>query len=232
MNRRVELVYDADCPNVGSARTALLEAFAQRGLPAAWSEWERHDPEAPSYVRSCGSPTVLVDGRDTAPPLPSAAENCCRLYETESKGLQGAPPVNSIAAALRRGNNEARLSALLAPLPGALAALLPSCPFCWPLYAGALSALGLGYLLNEEHMPLVAAILLLLTLLPLADRVRERHGYGPLLVGVLGSGAVLLGKFLLGSDATLYAGLAALLAAHVWNIRRRDGKNCSRCETA
>ena len=81
-------------------------------------------------------------------------------------------------------------------------------------------------------MPLVAAILLLLTLLPLADRVRERHGYGPLLVGVLGSGAVLLGKFLLGSDATLYAGLAALLAAHVWNIRRRDGKNCSRCETA
>ncbi|MBI1355725.1 MAG: hypothetical protein GC160_15405 [Acidobacteria bacterium] len=231
MKRRVELVYDADCPNVGSARTALLEAFAQRGLPAAWSEWERHDPEAPSYVRSCGSPTVLVDGRDTVPPLPRAAETWCRLYETESERLQGAPPVNSIAAALGRGS-KARLLALLAPLPGALAALLPSCPFCWPLYAGALSALGLGYLLNEEHMPLVAAVLLLLTLLPLAYRVRERHGYGPLLVGVLGSGAVLLGKFLLGSDATLYAGLATLLAAHMWNIRRRDGKNCSRCETA
>lgn len=232
MNRRVELVYDADCPNVGSARMALLEVFAQRGLPAAWSEWERHDPEAPSYVRSCGSPTVLVDGRDTAPPLPRAAENCCRLYETESQGLQGAPPVNSIAAALGRGNNEALISALLGPLPGTLAALLPSCPFCWPLYAGALSALGLGYLLNEEHMPFLAGVLLLLTLWPLARTARAQSFYGPALAGVASSGAIMLGKFVWPSDVMLYGGLAALLVAYVWNVRRRDRKGCSRCETA
>jgi hypothetical protein len=154
------------------------------------------------------------------------------VYETESKGLQGAPPVNSIAAALRRGNNEARLSALLAALTGSLAALLPSCPLCWPLYASAVGALGLGFFLNEEHMPFLAAVLLLMTLLPLAYKARARHGYGPLLAGMLGSSAVLLGKFLVASDVTLYGGLAALLAAHIWNIRRRDGKNCSRCETA
>ena len=58
---RVELIYDIECPNVQNTRKALLRGFAQAGLQPAWMEWDRKSPDSPSYVRSYGSPTVLVD---------------------------------------------------------------------------------------------------------------------------------------------------------------------------
>ena len=97
MKRHVELIYDTDCPRIGETRAALLAAFAQRGLPAVWSEWNRRDPEAPAYARSFGSPTVLVNGQDIDGTRARAAE-CCRLYETRGARLAGAPPVELIAA--------------------------------------------------------------------------------------------------------------------------------------
>lgn len=232
MSRRVELVYDSECPQVGAARTSLVKAFAQGGLPPKWSEWERHDPEAPDYVRSCGSPTILVDGRDVAPPPMTAGDGCCRLYAAEPKRLSGAPPVDLIAAALQRRSDGGRWSRLFAAAPGVLAVLLPACPFCWPLYVGALSALGLGALLNEPHMPPLAGALLLLTLAPLGYKARARRGYGPLLAGVVGAGAILLGKFVWLSSVLLYAGLALILGATLWNIRPRKAQPCPRCKTA
>lgn len=229
MKQRVELIYDADCPRIGEARTALLAAFAQRGLPAVWSEWNRRDPEAPAYTRSCGSPTVLVNGYDIDGPGASRTAECCRLYETEGAGLRGAPPVELIAAALGGSRPERRWPAFAAATPAALAAALPTCPLCWPLYAGALSAVGLGFLLNSEYVSFLAGALLLVTLWPLASSARVQGFYGPLLVGAAGSGAVLLGKFVWPFDVMLYGGLTALLAAFAWNIRLRDKKDCSRC---
>ena len=231
MNRRVELIYDADCPQIGEARAALLGAFAQRGLSAVWSEWNRGDPEAPEYVRSHGSPTILVNGQDIDCARASTPAECCRLYETADSGLRGAPPVELIAAALGGSRPENHWLALVAAAPAAVVAALPSCPLCWPVYAGALSAIGLGFLLDSEYMTFLAGVLLLLTLWPLVYTARAHGHYGPVLVGVAGSCAVLLGKFVLPSDVMLYAGLATLLAAYVWNIRRRD-KDCSRCKPA
>lgn len=232
MSRRVELVYDAGCPQVSAARTRLLEAFAQGGFPPEWSEWERHDPEAPAYVRSCGSPTILVDGRDVAPPLMTAGNSCCRLYAAGTEELRGAPPASAITAALQRDSGKGRWPALLAAVPGAVAVALPTCPFCWPLYAGALSALGLGFLLDEQHMLPLAGLLLLATLAPLAYKASARRGYGPLLIGILGAGAILLGKFVWTSDSILYVGLAFVVGASLWNICPRTVRECPRCENA
>ena len=232
MSGRVTLIYDADYPQVGSARSALLEAFGQSGLTPAWSEWERNDPKAPAYARSCGSPTILVDGQDVAPPPVTAGNSCCRLYAAGPDELRGAPPAKMIAAALQRDSGKGRWAALLAAIPGAVAAVLPACPFCWPLYAGALSALGLGYLLDERSMPPLAGALLLLALAPLGYRARARRGYGPLSIGVLGAGAILLGKFVWMADSIVYVGLASLVGASLWNIRPLKERQCSRCEGA
>jgi len=233
MRTRVELVYDAECLQVAPARRALVEAFARQSLPVAWSEWERSDPEAPDYVRLCGSPTILIDGHDVAPLPTSAVDGCCRLYAAGPDGrLNGSPSADTIAAALQKRSGGGRWPGLLAAAPGALAALLPTCPFCWPLYAGALSAVGLGFLLDQQHMLPLAGILLLLTLTPLAYKARARRGYRPLLAGILGAGAILLGKFVWISDPFLYLGLAALLGATVWSIWPQKAQNCPRCETA
>ncbi len=71
----VELIYDGDCPHVDGAREQLLRAFAEVQLEPRFREWRRDDPDAPDRVRGCGSPTILVDGRDVA----AAAEILRRL---------------------------------------------------------------------------------------------------------------------------------------------------------
>lgn len=89
---RVTLVYDADCPNVEPARAAIREALRRVGSPADWDE----ELQAPDGDR-LPSPTILVDGRpvgDPAGPGPG-----CRVYAGPD-GLTGAPPVETVVAAL------------------------------------------------------------------------------------------------------------------------------------
>jgi hypothetical protein len=38
---KIELIYDADCPNLAAARLALIEASAKAGISVPWQEWER-----------------------------------------------------------------------------------------------------------------------------------------------------------------------------------------------
>ncbi len=106
-----------------------------------------------------------------------------------------------------------------AVLSGTGAWVIPTgaCPVCWPAYAGAASSLGLGFTLSAGFLIPFAALLLLLSLLALGYRAEERRGYGPLGFGALGALAVLAGKFWLSSAAISYVGLAAILAAGVWN---------------
>ena len=59
---RVELIYDADCPNVAAARSLLIKAFARTGVSARWREWERGAADSPEYARRYGSPALLIDG--------------------------------------------------------------------------------------------------------------------------------------------------------------------------
>jgi len=98
---KVELIYDADCPNVTAARTALEQACGALGLPPEWTEWERSDPKAPGYAARLGSPTVLVDGQDVAGPGGSGDGKCCRVYTGPDGQVLGAPPVESIVEVLR-----------------------------------------------------------------------------------------------------------------------------------
>jgi mercuric ion transport protein len=102
----VELIYDHDCPNITQARENLLRAFDQVHLTPQWREWNRSDPAAPPYVRTFGSPTVLVNGKDVAGPgLADAA--CCRIYATGGGSHQRAPPVALIAAELAKAEESA-----------------------------------------------------------------------------------------------------------------------------
>jgi hypothetical protein len=91
------------------------------------------------------------------------------------------------------------------------------CPLCWPAYAGLLSAVGLGFLINSRNLLLVTALFLIVAVTGLAFRARQRRGYGPANAGLAASIFVLFGKFYLESPATMYAALGVLVAASVWN---------------
>lgn len=237
----IELIYDGDCPNVAQTRSHLLRAFAKRGLFPQWSEWDRSDPASPAHVRDYGSPTILVDGKDIAGVEPSQGIACCRLYAGPGEGFQGAPSVELIAAALPTksassgstviptGNSGWRSS--LTALPGIAFAFLPkiACPACWPAYAGVLSSLGLGFLLNTAYLLPLTLLFLLIAVGALGFRAKNRRGYGPFALGLLAATIVIGGKFLLNSDPAMYGGIALLVGASLWNGWPRMLKAKSGC---
>ena len=97
----VELIYDADCPNVPATRSQLIKAFAQMGISARWREWERSASDTPEYARAYGSPTILVDGKDIGGVVPDADTRACRVYGNGHGKLGGTPSIATICAALR-----------------------------------------------------------------------------------------------------------------------------------
>lgn len=95
----IELVYDADCPNVDRARTVLRQALARVGRPAGWRDRLQEVEGGPSRARYA-SPTILIDGLD--PFATGAGEGAgCRLYEN------GSPPLGELVVALEEAGRRA-----------------------------------------------------------------------------------------------------------------------------
>lgn len=116
---KVELVYDHDCPNVSEARTNLLLAFGAAQIPAEWTEWEKNSPDSPDYVGGYGSPTILVNGKDVDGVNPVDGISSCRIYRSDSGGVQKAPSVETIASALQSaGGRHSAWRGFFATLPG------------------------------------------------------------------------------------------------------------------
>lgn len=222
MKPLVELLYDLDCPNVAQAREVLLHAFAQSDLPPSWVEIERKAATSPAYARMYGSPTILVNGKDVAGTVGEGAD-CCRLYPQEG-GYRGVPEVVQVAQALSRAvtgefSPGFRWREFFVTIPGMVVAVLPAlhCPACWPAYAGLLSAIGLGFLIDAQYLLPIAAAVLGLTLVALGYNAQSRHGYRPLMLGLIAMGAIILGKVVLLFDAIVWGGLVLLMVASVWN---------------
>lgn len=236
----VDLVYDKDCPNVEDARAQLMLAFSQAKMSAKWEEWDSADAAAPSRVRGYGSPTILVNGKDVGGAVPVEGVSCCRLYEHEGSGMRGVPSVCDIARALGSAAGTSassmtngggwRTSAAMVPAVGL--SLLPkvACPACWPAYAGFLSSVGLGFLIDTSYLLPLTAAFLAIAVGALAFRARRRRGYRPFVIGLLASAVVLIGKFSFESDAAMYIGLVVLVAASLWNSwPKRAEADCPAC---
>lgn len=240
---KVELIYDADCPNVQTARMQLLRAFGIASVDPVWTEWDRASEKSPEHVRSYGSPTILVDGKDVVPEDPAAA-SCCRLYLDRSGVMGRVPDLERIVSALGRSSAQSMVSqrsrsfvpawkTTFGAAPSVGVALLPklTCAACWPAYAALMSALGLGFFDYMAYLLPITAVALALTLATIAWRAKTRRGYGPLAVGVVAAALHLVGKFVLDSDGIAYAAVPILICAAVWNAwpRKAVAGSCSAC---
>ena len=109
----------------------------------------------------------------------------------------------------------------LLTIPSIGVSLLPklACPLCWPAYAGVLSSLGLGFLISTKYLLPLTVAFLALAVAALAFRATHRHGYGPLLLGILSAVGVLIGKFAWESNPMMYANIGLLVIASGWNAR-------------
>lgn len=119
-----------------------------------------------------------------------------------------------------------------AVLPGIGISVMPKliCPLCWPALAGLLSSVGLGFLINSRNLLAVTATFLIVAVIALTFRARQRRGYGPAVIGLAASIAVLIGKFYLESFAIMYAALGILIVASIWNSWPvRSPASCPEC---
>ena len=101
MTMNIELITDADCPNVEATRAVLREALDALGLSRGWTEWDRGAESSPPYARCYGSPTVLVNGIDVSGESGAADGNCCRIYQDEAGKFFGVPSRESVVEALK-----------------------------------------------------------------------------------------------------------------------------------
>ena len=105
-------------------------------------------------------------------------------------------------------------------VPGISVALLPklACPLCWPFYSGVVSSVGLGFLISTKHLLTLTLASLILTFGALAYHAKQRRGYGPFVLGIVGAVAVLIGKFDFGIEPVTFIGIVVLVVASAWNM--------------
>ena len=229
---KVEFIYDSDCPNVAAARSQLMKAFSKAKLPASWREWDRSAEDSPSYAKSFGSPTILVDGKDVTGENVETGGNCCRIYRGSDGKNAGVPAISLIERALLKGvkikSNRAKF---FAAIPGIGLVMLPklTCAACWPAYAGIMSSLGIGFFNYTEYLLPITIIALLIALGALLYRAKQRWGYGPFFIGIIASFIMVLGKFVYESNVALYTGVVLIFIASLWNSWPRKSKSCSAC---
>lgn len=216
----VELIYDADCPNVPDTRSQLIKAFTQTGVSARWREWERGSPDTPDYARAYGSPTILVDGKDIAGVAPNAGTRACRVYSDGRGNLSRIPSIEAICSALfdaapRKTPVAGRWQAMAASFPAVGTAFLPklTCPLCFPAYAAILSALGIEFLDYTPYLLPLTAFFLAVAIAVLASQTRRTGNIIPLVLGIIASLSVLFAKFGLESDWLTSGGIIMLVIA-------------------
>jgi hypothetical protein len=103
-------------------------------------------------------------------------------------------------------------------LPAVALVLLPKCPLCLMAWLGGLGSLGVISWLSGLWGAPLAVGLLIVTDSALVLRARRSRDWVPVLVGLLGSGALLAGKLLVGAPLLLYGGLGLLVLA--WASQR------------
>lgn len=131
---------------------------------------------------------------------------------------------------------------LFALIPGLAGALLPNatCPACWPIYAGVLSSLGLGFLMQGTYFYIVIGGLLSISLVSLFYKAKTRHGYGSLWLGIAATVIIFGSKYFQLANIYLYSGAVLLIAASLWNnwprkkVKKSEGLDvvsCPACQT-
>ncbi len=108
---------------------------------------------------------------------------------------------------------------MLSAAPGLIAAVLPNatCPACWPVYAGVLSSLGLGFLMQGTYFFFIIGSLLAVSLFSLFYKATSRRGLKPFMLGSIASVGIIVGKIAEWPDVIFYLFAAILVTASVWN---------------
>ncbi|WP_433561217.1 organomercurial lyase [Nocardia sp. CA-151230] len=98
---KLEILQVPDCPNVAVLEDRIRRATAGHRIVLEISHRFIDDPDEAAAAGMAGSPTLLVDGVDPFAAPGQVPSVSCRLYRSESGGMDGAPTVGALRAALQ-----------------------------------------------------------------------------------------------------------------------------------
>jgi len=217
---KIQFLSFPGCPNADAARQALRGALEAHSFPPHFEEIDLTAESTQYELRAWGSPTILIDGVDVSGERQPAGVSC-RLYESASPFLRGVPTEDLIRKAIEAARPRRReWIRSLALIPGAVLPLLPaaSCPACLTAYAGVLSAVGLGFLLTDQVLKPLIISFLLIGIAGVGFSTLSHRRPGPLVFTLIGSAAVAVGRLFWSAPPVLYAGVALLIGASLWNL--------------
>lgn len=108
-------------------------------------------------------------------------------------------------------------------LPVIALVLLPKCPLCLMAWFGIFGSLEVSSWVSDLWGTPLAIGLLSFAIVALVLRAWRSGNGNPLVIGLLGAGAMLAGKCLFAAPPLLYAGLGLLIGASIWSVRPLDG---------
>ena len=122
-----------------------------------------------------------------------------------------------------KGPAQSGWKSTLLSIPAIFASLIPTvtCPLCVTAYTALLSTLGLGFLMSSTYLLPLTVAMLAVAVGALGFEAVKRSSWGPFVLSLVGSAAIVVGKFLFASQAAIYSGVALLLAASIWNLGPR-----------
>jgi hypothetical protein len=99
----IELLWWAGCPSTEKALSELEAALPDSGISGAMVRMTEICTEDEARERAfVGSPTILVDGQDVAPPGDEPVGLNCRVYRRRDGSVSPTPDPIAVREALRR----------------------------------------------------------------------------------------------------------------------------------
>jgi hypothetical protein len=99
----IELLWWAGCPSTERARAELRAALEDAGISNAKVRMTEITTVQQAQARGfVGSPTILVDGEDVAPPGEEPVGLNCRVYRRRDGTVSPTPGPDIVRAALKR----------------------------------------------------------------------------------------------------------------------------------
>lgn len=221
----LKLIYFKGCPNAKHARAVLLqtgvnfEVVIQDELPQG------------DKLLQFSSPTIIRDHEILLGQKLTEGSSACSFEKIDEDQLKN--------KMLRLDNSTQQIktkSSLLTTIGSFGSALtIGLCPVCIPAIGAFLSAIGLGFLINETVLKPVLLIFLAIALFGYFwSYLKEHKNILPFIVGSLMAIALYVGRYVYISGTLnlilMYGGLIGIMAVSIWNWRlRKNSKNCASC---
>jgi len=108
------------------------------------------------------------------------------------------------------------------------------CPVCIPAIGGLLSAIGLGFMVQEAVLKPLLIVLILFALFGFYwSYIKEHKNIWPLIMGIPLGISLYVGRYVyIGSTINIvlmYGGIAGILTVSVWNLKLKKKSGCPSC---